>query len=103
MHIATIVSLFYAVVSTTLASDDKPACNYDPEPTMPHQSPIDLPIEKGTPNDGNVIVDLHTGDGQAVHKGHTVQVNWGGGEDSFLALNHYKYKPIQFHFHTPSK
>ncbi|KAF0683743.1 hypothetical protein As57867_024138, partial [Aphanomyces stellatus] len=76
---------------------------------MPQQSPIDIvptEVKELVMDDNNGKIELSLGccDGHLEHGGSNFKVHWCGDETSFLKLRDGReYRPIQFHFHTPSE
>jgi len=74
-----------------------------PEQQVPSQSPIDLEVSEAVEADNHVSLCLGCSSASVKHSGNNFKVTWTGGEKSELKLHDVTYRPIQFHFHTPSK
>ncbi|EQC35043.1 hypothetical protein SDRG_07283 [Saprolegnia diclina VS20] len=68
-----------------------------------HQSPIALPQLEPIPNTGCLQLQYGAGQARVSHDGPNIFIEWSGGDASSLTLGDTTYRPIQFHFHTPSE
>jgi carbonic anhydrase len=74
-----------------------------------HQSPVDLPgtLPSATADartafpPAELVVSSAARLGDAVHNGHTIQVDFPGGDT--LAVGGVPFELVQFHFHAPSE
>ncbi|OQR93923.1 carbonic anhydrase [Achlya hypogyna] len=70
---------------------------------MSQQSPIDIIPTIAKEVDNHVELEVGCACGEIEHGGSNFKVHWKGGNNSTLVLNGVTYRPIQFHFHTPSE
>ncbi|OQS03894.1 carbonic anhydrase [Thraustotheca clavata] len=70
---------------------------------MSQQSPIDIVPTVAKEVDNHVELNVGCACGEIQHGGSNFKVHWHGDETSTLVLKETVYRPVQFHFHTPSE
>ncbi|EQC35045.1 hypothetical protein SDRG_07285 [Saprolegnia diclina VS20] len=67
------------------------------------QGPIAIGRLQAEPNGKKAVVAFGAADARGSHDECNIFFTWDGGATAALTLRGVKYKPVQFHFHTPSE
>ncbi|OQR90768.1 carbonic anhydrase [Achlya hypogyna] len=81
----------------------KPPCNACNFPLGTDHAPAAIVNIAPTANGNRIQVALGSAEAQGSRTDSNLVFAWSGGANSSLSLDGNKYKPTQFHFHTPSE